>query len=172
MCRRYKYATKRPLLSTIEVQQNQGTCKSSDDCLLRKDTLGAFDWLYSRMRNTCFGFHYTLKSRYMVDITGCLLAIRDRRILGLLPRNLTLLKSSVANDNFFFRRRAFFKVFSCHITPYSCYNRTSTCDHLLKATTSHKGPPSQNTKNVLSQSVILEPLLVRVQIQACEKPTG
>ena len=42
--------------------------------------------------------------------------------------------------------------------PKAQYSRTSRCDHLAWATTSYKWPPSQNTKNVLIQSLILEPL--------------
>ena len=70
-------------------------------------------------------------------------------------------------------------IFFSDVEPFSKYSPVTL--HLTpatieppRATTSHKRPPSQNTKNVLSQSVILEPLLVRVQIlcQACEKPTG
>ena len=38
-------------------------------------------------------------------------------------------------------------------------SRTSTCNHLELVTTAHKWPPFQNTKNVLSQSLTLKPLV-------------
>ena len=49
---------------------------------------------------------------------GCLLRMKDWRILHLLHRNLQPMFGRVRLF-FLFRRGAFFKVFSCNVTPYS-----------------------------------------------------
>ena len=56
------------------------------------------------------------------------------------------------------RIRIIIDIIYTELFPKAQYSRTSRCDHLAWATTSYKWPPSQNTKNVLIQSLILEPL--------------
>ena len=50
----------------------------------------------------------------------CLLSLGDRRILHLLGLILRL-TFSIVYDLFLFRCVAFFKIFSCNVTPFSCY---------------------------------------------------
>ena len=127
--------------------------------LCRRCWRGGDRWLVTH-NNNIFFVSLLLNGKYST-LTHCeryLIIVFFSVYLFFLILVITIIIMIIIRSRRRIRIRIIIDTIYTELFPKAQYSRTSRCDHLAWATTSYKWPPSQNTKNVLIQSLILEPL--------------